>query len=151
MVCTTSLVLSLALLGASIATTFNTKGMALKSEFAKTLTKEQMDIYESIIEHRMALYYQGLIVGLVFGAVYISGSEKKEIASKVAMFALIVLGVQYMYYMIAPKGQWMLDHITTQEQASKWLDIYQYMSKMWHMGFLMALLGSTLGCYAYLK
>ena len=144
--------IGIALFGASIAVMFNTKGCALKSEFAKTLTPEQLDVYESIIQHRMELYFQGLVLGLVAGFIYINNMDTESYRPMhLGTFAILVLGTQYMYYMIAPKNEWMLDHITTSDQATKWLDIYQYMSKMWHLGFAMAILGAVVGCHAYLR
>jgi hypothetical protein len=45
----------------------------------------------------------------------------------------------------------MLDVITTPEQTKLWLDIYKHMCMRWHMGMLMGILGSMVGCYGCLK
>jgi hypothetical protein len=152
MVCSTSLVIGLALFGASVSVMLSTRSAALKSEFAESLTPDQLEIYESIIEHRLALYFQGLVLGIITALIYMNSIDVESYRPMhLGTFAILVLGVQYLYYMIAPKNEWMLDHISTPEQARKWLDIYQYMSKMWHLGFLMAVLGAVVGCHAYLR
>ncbi len=152
MVCSTSLAIAIGLLGASIAVMFNTKACALKSDFAQSLNPQQLQTYESIIQHRMNLYIIGLILGLILGFIYLSTvSETAHAQMVIGTFGIIVLGVQYMYYTLAPKNEWMLDNITTPEQAKKWLDIYQYMCKLWHLGFVMGILGALTACYAYVK
>ena len=146
--------MALALLGGSIACSFSAKAMALKSKFNESLNEDQRIAYQSVIEHRMALYLQGLCLGMVAGMVYLGLlDEQKRVATAntIGMFTLIVLGVQYMYYSLMPKPMWMLDIVTTPEQTKLWLEVYRHMSMRWHLGIAMGLLGSIVGCYGCLK
>lgn len=179
MVCSTSLALALGLMGASIATTMSARSFALQSKFAQSLDPEQLEIYRSIINHRLTLYLQGFVIGLLSGVLYVSvvGSAKPS-AMVMGTFTLIVLGVQYMYYVLMPKPKWMLDHLQpsaaakeplyssqdgvcavtaerllkgVQDQTTAWLDVYRYMSMRWHAGLALGVLGSLAGCYGCLK
>lgn len=150
--------MAMGLVGASIAVSMSTRSMALKSEFAATLNEEQLKIYESIINHRLNLYMQGFVLGILVGVLYLAamssvagGAASKPTSMVVGTFTLIVLGVQYLFYIMMPKPQWMLDFVTTPEQTQKWLQIYRYMSMRWHAGLVMGILGAMAGCYGCLK
>ena len=147
--------MAMGLVGASMATTLSTRSMALKSEFAATLNEEQLAIYGEIINHRLTLYMQGFVLGIMAGVLYLAAMSSTAPARPSSMvlgtFTLIVLGTQYLFYMLMPKPQWMLDVVTTPEQTQKWLEVYRYMSLRWHAGLVMGLLGAVAGCYGCLK
>jgi hypothetical protein len=152
MVCSTSLTLALGLLGASLATTFSTRSMALQSEFAASLNDDQLKVYREVVNRRMSLYLQGFVIGILAGVLYLATVPSvKPTPMVLGTFTLIVLGAQYMFYMMIPKGKWMLDFVTTPEQTQKWLSIYRYMSMRWHAGLLFGVLGAMAGCYGCLK
>jgi hypothetical protein len=154
MVCSTSLILALGLMGASVATSLSSRSLALKSDFCKTLNDEQRKAYLEIIDERMSLYTQGLAVGLIAGALYIAMlpvNKREPTPSVIGSFALIVLGVQFLYYMLSPKTKWMLNIVKTEEQTRKWLEIYRYMSLRWYSGMAMGLAGALVGCYGCLR
>ncbi len=154
MVCSTSLILALGLMGASVATSLSSRSLALKSEFAKTLNDEQRKAYLEVIDERMSLYTQGLAVGLIAGALYMAmlpQNKREPTPAVIGSFALIVLGVQFLYYMLSPKKKWMLNIVRTEEQTKKWLEIYRYMSLRWYSGMAMGLAGALVGCYGCLR
>ncbi len=154
MVCSTSLILAFGLLGASVATSLSSRSLALKSEFARTLSDDQRRAYIEIIDERMTLYMQGLAVGLIAGALYITmlpPAQRTASPAVLGAFALITLGVQYLYYMLSPKTKWMLNIVKTEEQTKKWLEIYRYMSTRWFSGMAMGLAGALVGCYGCLR
>ncbi len=152
MVCSTALTLAMGLVGASLATTFSTRALALKSEFAASLSEDQLKIYREIVNRRMSLYLQGFVIGILAGVMYLSTlKDVRPTPMVLGTFTVIVLGSQYLYYILMPKSKWMLDNVSTPEQAQKWLAIYRYMSMRWHMGLLLGLLGAVAGCYGCLK
>ncbi len=154
MVCSLSLTLAIALMAGNIACSFSAKALALKSKFAESLDASQLKMYESIIRDRMDIYMQGMALGLLCAVVYVYLVHKRDRTfdiKHVGMFGLITLGVQYMYYSLMPKHNWMLDHLKNQEQVVMWLEVYKHMSMRWHLGVLLGILGSMVGCYACMK
>ena len=56
----------------------------------------------------------------------------------------LVLGVtftvHYFYYLIHPKTDWMLNHISDEVQTKAWLNMYKEMQRDYHVGLLLGLI-----------
>jgi hypothetical protein len=50
--------------------------------------------------------------------------------------------VQYFYYILYPKSDWILLHLNTDEQKKKWLDIYRVMQRSCHEGVALGIAGA---------
>ena len=154
MVCYTSCALAFGLIAASVFTTLGTHRYVLASKFVASLNDEQRKVYEKVVMLRLRLYLQGLAVGLLLGLIFLYLTRKtRKITDLQTMcaFILIVLGTQYFFYMLAPKKTVMADHMTSQDSISKWYAINRYMSKMYHIGFLVGFTGYCLLSYAVVK
>ena len=108
-----------------------------QQEFIKTLDKEQLDIYKSIIEFRFNLWLQGLVAGLICALVvcYFLANNFNNYGGAL-LFTAILMFVNYMYYTLYPKPAWMLDYTKNQKQVKEWLDVYQFMKNRYHWGIL---------------
>ena len=87
------------------------------------------------MKERLNIYIQGMLLGLVFGFLYLHAVGEKDI-SRACMFAVIVLGTNYFYYILKPKSDYMVKHLETKEQRLAWLDIYKEMQFRCKMGFV---------------
>ena len=100
--------------------------------FSKTLSSEQLSKYKNIVEERKNISLRGYGLGfaLAIGIIVFNMSMKKEKLTKMSMIcttASTVFIVQYLYYILSPKSDWILLHLNTQEQKERWLDIYRTM------------------------
>lgn len=153
MVCYLSCSLAFALIGASVFTVINTHKKVLISDFVKTLDAPQRKVYDEIATYRLKIYVQGMILGLLLAGLYMSVVDKKSSSetSKVCMFILITMATQYFYYTFTPKPKYMIDYLKTPESVKAWHSVGKHMSKMYHIGFVVGLIGYCLLAYGFGK
>lgn len=137
--CYFSGIIGLALLGASIATLTVCKReqQKLKDTFDDDLDKK----YEAIIKERRNHYIMGLILGMVVSIVVIN-TIKLNRFEKISLFFAITLGIAVIFYMLMPKSDYMLNHLKTQDENKKWLEVYKTMQKRYYIGFVLGALAS---------
>jgi hypothetical protein len=131
--------LSIAFLAATVATL--RVNPVLKSNLMKQLSKKEQNHYKSIIKHRKNIYYQGLFFGLLLSILFIYYNKLKD--KTVILFSAlsITFVVNYFYYILYPKTDYMAKHLTTEKQRDAWLKIYKTMQFNYHFGFVLGLVG----------
>jgi hypothetical protein len=131
-----------------------------KSEFKKTLTSKQKEIYEKIISERKNIYYGGFALGialsilaLYIGENYLFFIDKKNKATlpKVCTIATITFITNYFFYILYPKSDYMLLHLTNKPQIEGWLAIYKKMQYKFHFGFVLGIIAVTIYAYGFCK
>ena len=55
----------------------------------------------------------------------------------------------YFYYMLYPKTDWMLNHITNGEQSKLWLEMYKKMSLYYHSGLVLGIIAVGFLAFAF--
>ena len=159
MVCANSCMFASIFLIANIYMMFSCVNDTNKSEFKKTLTNEQKAIYENIISERKNIYYGGFILGIALSllALYIGDNlffiDKKNKATlpKVCTVATITFITNYFFYILYPKTDYMLLHLTNKTQIEGWLAIYKKMQYKFHFGFILGIIAITIYAYGFCK
>ena len=139
--CGLSCLIASALFGSMLYTMLYQDKHKIMQEFQQTLTVEQIAIYKKIINERMRLYIEGLLIGLLLGFIYLSYCKRSIYSA--CIFTMIVLIVNNGYYLLHPKTQYMVPYLETEEQRVAWLNIYVSMKNRCHRGMV-------LGAVAYL-
>lgn len=139
--CGLSCLIASALFGSMLYTMLYQDKHKIMQEFQQTLTVEQNAIYKKIINERMRLYIEGLLIGLLLGFIYLSYCKRSMYSA--CIFTMIVLIVNNGYYLLHPKSQYMVPHLETEEQRVAWLNVYVSMKNRCHRGMI-------LGAIAYL-
>lgn len=155
--------IGLALLGGSILTMTVSKEQhnMLRTAFSKELANK----YESIVAERRNHYMIGLGLGILL-AYFISrnikiskGRSKKspkrkssgsletllEVSNdftRMALFLAVTLITALIFYLLMPKSDYMLNHLTTAEQNKKWLNMYRTMQRKYFMGMILGALAT---------
>ena len=114
--------------------------------FRNTLSKQQKIIYEKIIQERRTIYYQGFLAGLgitLLYLVFMSSYYKTNIMMwKNACIAVVISGfTTYFYYMLSPKSDYMILHLTDNKQREEWFEVYKFMQYNYHLSFIYGLGG----------
>lgn len=113
-----------------------------------TLNDEQQKRYERIVGHRRNLYLQGLVVGLLvacFVVGVIMQTHPLLTNTSYGCIAVIVLFVtEFLYYILSPKGEYMIDVLDSAEQRRAWMDVYRHMQVSMYGSFACALVASFL-------
>ena len=116
--------------------------------FQQTLNDDQNQRYERIVRHRRNLYLHGLVLGvlvacLVVGVVMRVAPLTNEV-SYGCLAVVVLFVVEFLYYMLSPKGEYMVSVLDTQEQRDAWLAVYRHMQVSMYGSFACALVGSFL-------
>jgi hypothetical protein len=115
-----------------------------KDKFFKTLNLELQNKYTKIIEERRKIYYQGFILGILlsFLMVLISSTFKKNLSNQqvVCTVLTVTLVTNYLYYILAPKSDWIILYLDSMKEREGWLDIYRSMQVKYHTGLVLGLI-----------
>jgi len=152
MLCGITCSIGLMFLIANLYVTFTADKTKQKDEFYNTLSKDKIEKYESIINERRVIYLKGYGLGLILAFIFLFlyknfiGNDKG--LNKVCFIGGITLLVNYFYYMLFPKTDYMILHLNEEEQREKWLNIYKTMQFKYHIGLLLGIIASMVLAYA---
>ena len=122
--------------------------------FSDTLSQDQLNKYKKIVDERKKLSMQGYALGFGLAVVLIvlNMTMKKQKLSKGSMActtAATMFIVQYPYYILSPKSDWILLHLNTQEQKEKWLDVYRTMQYNCHVSVALGVVAAAALSYSF--
>ena len=162
--CNVLCVLGIVLIIGKIYFLFSMKKYTLMSDFINELDNKQKMIYFNIIKERSNIYFQGMLLGLLLGFIYLLfiGNARNSLSSvfheisknvwgNVFAFVGIVFITNNIYYILKPKTTYMLNHITKPNQVDAWLDIYKHMQHRCMSGVVVGIVGYGILSYSYLK
>ena len=132
-----------AFVGSMILTMLASKNSKRFNDFMLLLDEEQKQIYKSVIDERMSIYIQGMVLGIAVAIILVFNSKVSN-SVKICMFITIALGINYFYYILSPKSTYMLEHVSSVEQNVAWLGIYKEMKLRCHIGAIMGIIGYIL-------
>ena len=136
--------IAIVFLVANVYTAFITDKAAGKDEFYKTLSQEQVKLYENIVRERRDIYLKGYGLGIVFAIIFVfmlNKTKKSNLAGWgiAGLAGAIVFMTNYFYYMMSPKSDYMVIHLDTEEQRKAWNNIYTTMQFRYHWGLLLGI------------
>jgi uncharacterized protein YacL len=141
--CLNYCVLGAAFLGSSILTMMASKNSKNFVQFRRLLNDNQLHTYNNISKERIAIYIQGLILGIIV-ALLVTFNSSLRSTNKLCVFVVIALGINYLFYTLHPKSTYMLLHLNSKEQNNAWLNIYKEMKYRCMLGLLLGLVGYIL-------
>lgn len=150
MTCVSTCLLVLMLISASLYVSLTT-GREI-GNFEKTLDAEQAKLYSQIVKYRHRLYLKGLFIGLALALSYYVlrvNTDSKEHMSLLCDSMFIMIFFAQVFYILSPKGAYMVNHLQTPEQKREWLAVYRSMQVRHTVGFLIPLM--ALGLRAILQ
>ena len=109
-----------------------------------TLTVEQQNKFDRIKRERMSIHMRGYGYGLMASGLvllYKYKTKSKLLTSTVmlCLTASITFVVNYFYYILSPKTEWMVTSLVTEGQKKAWLKMYRHMQFNYHVGFLLGI------------
>ena len=125
----------------------------MKQSFMNTLSEDQRVRYERIIQERRDIYFKGYLVGLVCAVLFVFATrdvKRTKIMSTGIVCAVggITLLVNYLYYILSPKSDFMIVHLDNKHQREAWLDIYRHMQVKYHIGLVLGVIAAMLAAKA---
>ena len=123
------------------------------AKYQDSLDEKQKKVYEKIVNERKNIALQGYGLGLGLSVGFLvsrhfmtkrKGSLLSSSVSSLCLTAAITFIVQYFYYILSPKSDWMLNQLTNEEQKQQWLKVYRAYSWNYHLSMLIGLIGAGL-------
>lgn len=146
MLCGTSCFAAVVFLIANLYVTFTADKTSGKDAFYDTLDKKDIVRYEAIVKERRNIYLQGYGLGILIALVLLSLMDRRKMG-KMALVCFaggITLTVNYLYYMLKPKSDYMVLHLNKEDQRQAWLNINRHMQVKYHLGLVLGILAAML-------
>ena len=146
MLCGTSCFAAVVFLVANLYVTFTADKTSGKDALYDTLDKKDIVRYEAIVKERRNIYLQGYGLGILIALVLLSLMDRRKMG-KMALVCFaggITLTVNYLYYMLKPKSDYMVLHLDKEDQRQAWLNINRHMQVKYHLGLALGILAAML-------
>jgi len=142
MFCGITCSIGLMFLIANLYVTFTADKTKQKNDFYNTLSRDKIEKYESIINERRGIYFKGYGLGFMLAFITLFFYEKFQPneLNRICFIGGITLSVNYFYYMLSPKTDYMILHLDNKQEREAWLKIYKSMQINYHAGFLLGLI-----------
>lgn len=147
MVCRTTCMISAIFIIGSLYMAHEVKNSDVVKKYMETLPRDLKIKYEKIRDERTRIYYQGFGLGLIislFAIIYNYKMKKDERFDIISMICFVISTsfiVNYFYYILYPKKNYMLENLQTPEQTQNWLKMYKVMQFYYHGGLLLGVIG----------
>jgi hypothetical protein len=123
-------------------------------QYKSSLSLELQKRYDKITNERLQISYQGYALGVVlslciiFYNLQIKGSKMNNISLVCTVIATAFV-TNYLYYMIHPKSDWMLNHLQNKEEIRAWLQMYKEMQFNYHIGITFGIIAVGFLAFAF--
>ena len=123
-------------------------------KYESQLSNELKTTYQSIVQERLQNYYIGYTLGFVVAIfiLFYNYRFRKIPASSLSVVCTVVAVsflVNYFYYILAPKKDWMLNHLKTPEETKAWLQMYREMQFNYHLGLVLGIIAVGVFAFAF--
>jgi hypothetical protein len=154
MACTISCMISAVFVIGMIYFYNMTDKSAIVKHYKSSLSSDLQKRYEKITNERTNISYQGYVLGVILslGIIFYNlkiKHLKMNTASLVCTVVATAFLTNYFYYMLSPKTDWMLNHMSKQEEVKAWLLMYREMQYNYHMGLVLGIIGVGILAFAF--
>ena len=151
--CGTTCSLAITFLLADIYMTISADKGVMKHNFMALLSNEQKMRYEKIIEERKNIYFKGYFVGIICSILFIFSTRDLKKTKWMSIGIVCAVGgitmlVNYLYYILSPKTDYMVIHLDGEDQRKAWLAIYRHMQLKYHIGLTLGVVAAMLAAKA---
>jgi hypothetical protein len=131
-----------------------TSKSAIVKHYKEKLPSGLKERYERITEERMRISYYGYILGFILSLfiIFYNLSRKGQKMGNISIVCLVLATcflTNYFDYILSPKSDWMLDHMTNQEQVRLWLQLYRQMQVYYHSGLVLGIIAVGIMAFAF--
>ena len=132
----------------------STSKSAVVQHYKSKLPSSLKERYDKITNERMMISYYGYALGfilslfIIFYNLKLKGSKLNNV-STICIVTSVCFLTNYFYYILSPKSDWMLDHMTNQEQVKLWLQLYRTMQVYYHSGLVLGIIAVGIIAFAF--
>lgn len=144
--CTVSCILAGAFIAASVFVCFRVDKKMLNNPLMKLLNRENQTRYMRLTNERRNIYLKGFALGFIISVISLVLLNKNKMfkltkLTNICFIVAVSFSINYFFYILHPKSDYMVNHLQTQEERSAWLKIYRTMQFNYHLGFVLGLIG----------
>jgi hypothetical protein len=147
MVCATSCAIAFIFIVANIyCCAFSHRSGGVIQEFVAKLSPDNQRRYAVITRERQGIYFMGLFLGFILSMILLVCCRKYFAGGRggntgvLCMVAAVSFSVNYFYYILSPKSDWMVLHLKSGEETQAWLKVYRTMQFNYHAGLVLGIL-----------
>jgi len=145
MICNITCLISIVFLVGMFYKTYSIDKHEIHSEFVKILDDNQNNTYKKIVNERRSLHFRGFSLGLLISCIiivynYYYRDNKINSLSIACLVGSTTFLVQYFYYILSKKSDWMILHLKNKDQTKAWLKVYKTMQTNYHMGLVLGII-----------
>jgi hypothetical protein len=150
MACNISCIIAIGLIIAMLFTMISPNKFTLMNKYESLLSEKQLEKYYNIRKERLMICIMGFVLGIIiaFGVIMYM---KKSLFTNVCLVGAIVFVVNYFFYVFYPKSSYMITDLDEREDREAWLAIYKHMTYVYHLGFVLGIVGAMVLCYGIYK
>lgn len=153
MVCAITCSIAIAFLVANLYVTFTVDKTKMMTEFNSLMSDPLKQRYQRIVNERRDIYLQGYALGLLISFVIIALQLRQYVRlgtlSLMCTVGAITFLVNYFYYMLTPKSDYMVIHLNEPRQRAAWQKISRTMQVKYHLGLLFGILAAVIFTKAF--
>ena len=122
--------------------------------YKSSLSSDLKTRFEKISSERAKISYQGYALGVILslGIIFYNLKIKHSKMNTSALVCTVIATsfiTNYFYYMLSPKSDWMLNHMSNQEEVKSWLLMYREMQYNYHMGLVLGIVAVGILAFAF--
>ena len=127
---------------------------AIVKHYKSSLSSDLQLRYDKISEERRMISYQGYVLGVLIslGIIYYNLNVRHARMGATSLVCTVLATafiVNYFYYILHPKSDWMLNHLQNKEEIKAWLQMYREMQYNYHMGIALGMIGVGIFAFAF--
>jgi len=146
MMCPTSCIIAGAFIISSIFVCLRVDKQTLKDPLFNLLSEENKKRYINIASERKDIYLKGFGIGFIVSVIallFLNNNKMFKVTKLVNICFVLATSytINYFFYILHPKSDYMVLHLKNTEEKHAWLDIYKTMQFNYHLGFALGLIG----------
>jgi len=154
MACTISCMISAVFIIGMIYFYNRTNKSAIVKHYKEKMPTDLQKRYDNISEERRRISIYGYMLGFILSLfiIFYNLNFKRVRMNNTSLVCTVMATcflTNYFYYMLSPKSDWMLNHISNSEQVKAWLQMYREMSYNYHAGLVLGIIAVGVLAFAF--
>ena len=152
--CTFTCFIALVIVVAMVIMALMVSNDSFIKNYRNQLPPEIQTEYDRIVAERQQISFTGYVIGFVVSLFWIifsinSLKQKMPVSAMVCLAVVISTVINYFYYILSPKSNYMIELLKTDQQRQEWLQTYKSMQYYYHFSFVLGAVAVGVFAYAF--
>jgi len=152
--CTVTCFIALVIVVAMVIMSLMVSNDSFIKNYRDKLPVDIQNEYDRIVAERQQISFTGYGIGFVVSLFSIIFSinvlkHKIPVSAMVCLAVVVSTVVNYFYYILSPKSNYMIELLKTDQQRQEWLYTYKSMQYYYHFSFVLGAVAVGVFAYAF--